>query len=293
MAQARDNSDVASFATGSYECRVYYQDSDEVIREHIHHLDGWKPSNVPGFKAKPGSPLAAVGWGPEIRVYCVSVEGNLEEWCYSPGQDRWQPGYLSDGKYPVAAASKLAAVFWYDGSPHIRVYAQDSENQIVEYANSGPSWSKRVVVPGAQVGASMAAVCWEENGIRLRLYYQFIDGGIKEHCSDAGGDWFSGDFSTPGLPPYTALAALAWPGSGAPVRVYFQDPGASIAEFKHNQTWGYDSTVVGPLRPGRRISALEWGSGAELRVYYQADDNKIREMARSNGGPWEAGEFVS
>ncbi|KAI0428598.1 fucose-specific lectin [Xylaria sp. FL1042] len=295
MAQALDGSDVVSIPTAKNECRVYYQDTEGVIREHIHRLEGWTTTDMPTFKAKPASPLAVVGWnsGAQIRVYCVSVEGYLEEWCYSPNQSRWLPGYLNQAKFPVAEASKLAAVCWYDNGPSIRVYAQDSENRIVEYINTDPSWTKRVAVPAAQVGASMAAVCWEENGIRLRLYYQALNKTIKEHCSDAGGDWFSGDFATPELPPYTSVAAIAWPGYGAPVHVFFQDPDANISEFKHVQTWGYASTVVGPLRPGRRISALQWESGAELRVYYQANDNKIREMACSNGSQWYTGEFVS
>ncbi|KAI1295934.1 fucose-specific lectin [Xylaria venustula] len=295
MAPARDGSDVATVPTATNECRVYYQDTDGFIREHIHRLEGWTLSNIPPFKAKPASPLAVVGWdnGSQIRLYCVSVEGYLEEWCYGSNQDRWVPGYLSNSKFRVHEASKLAAISWYENGPSIRVYAQDPDNKIQEYINSGPTWTKREVGTAAEFGASLAVVQWKENGIRIRLYHQASDRTIKEYCSDAGGPWSQGAFKTPELPPYTAITALAWPGTGAPLRVYFQDTSNSIVEFKHDQTWSHDSTVIRSLRPGRRLAALQWETGAELRLYYQGDDNRICEVARSEDAEWYPGEFVS
>lgn len=81
--------------------------------------------------------------------------------------------------------------------------------------------------------------------------------------------------------------------AGVHLRVFLQDSGANIAAYHNDGGWNYQGTVIGPLRPGRRLAALEWKTGTELRIFYQADDNKVREQAQSEAGAWYTGEYVS
>ncbi|GAW11338.1 hypothetical protein ANO14919_006820 [Xylariales sp. No.14919] len=297
LAQAQDGTDVAITATGEYECKFYYQDTTRVIRESIHLVSGWRHTTTPTFSAKPASPLAAISFdaGKEVRVYCVSVDGYLEEYGYSSKQSGWWGGALNKLKFRVAAASKVAAVYW-SNNYNIRVYAQGPDNKIQElvYDNSS-GWRKGAILPVAEDGSSLAAVRWEKEGQScLRVYYRASDSTVKEHCYE-NSRWFSGEFSIPEIPPYASITAVVFSDSraGVHLRVFLQDSGDSIAAYHNDGAWNYQGTVIGPLRPGRRFAALEWKEGSELRVFYQDDDNKIHEQAQSNAGAWYNGEYES
>ncbi|KAI1356759.1 fucose-specific lectin [Xylaria sp. FL0043] len=299
-AQARDGTDVAVTATGEYECKVYYQDTNGTIRESVHLLSGWKNTTSSTFSAKPASPLAVISFdsGKEVRVYCVSADGYLEEYGYNSKQSSWWSGALTKQKFRVAEASKVAAVYWSEKN-NIRVYAQDPDNKIQElvYTDDG-GWRKGAVLPTAEVGSSLAAVRWEKSGTHLRVYYLAPGSTVKEHCYEDS-RWFDGEFSINNIPPFASIAAVVWrdSNSGVHLRVYVQDSTARIAVYQNDGGWKSQGTIqgtnLGTLRPGRRIAALEWKDGAEQRLYYQADDNKVREEGQTNGESWHAGEYVS
>ncbi|KAI1129238.1 fucose-specific lectin [Nemania abortiva] len=289
-----DGSNVASTVTGQFKCKIYYQDIEGVIAEYTYD-EQWKPTTSATFSAKLYSPLAAISFnsGQEIRVYCISEEGYLQDWVYSSSRSGWTPGGLSQLKSIVAANTGLAAVCWSDNGPKIRVYAQDpTTNKIQEYRYD-TSWTKGAELAVAQIGTSLAAVCVQQNGINLRVYYQAPDKTISEYRSDSGGPWYQGTLKTDEMPALTSIAATGWYNSDVNVRVFFQDSSQNIIAYKWEGEWSLDSTVIGPLRTGRRISALEWNVGDSLRVFYQADDNRIREQSQTEGGPWTDGGFVS
>ncbi|KAI0422584.1 fucose-specific lectin [Xylaria grammica] len=286
-AQAQDGTDVAITATGEYECKFYYQDTTRVIRESIHLVSGWRHTTTPTFSAKPASPLAAISFdaGKELGPRLLRLGG----------QSGWWGGALNKLKFRVAAASKVAAVYW-SNNYNIRVYAQGPDNKIQElvYDNSS-GWRKGAILPVAEDGSSLAAVRWEKEGQScLRVYYRASDSTVKEHCYE-NSRWFSGEFNIPEIPPYASITAVVFSDSraGVHLRVFLQDSGDSIAAYHNDGAWNYQGTVIGPLRPGRRFAALEWKEGSELRVFYQDDDNKIHEQAQSNAGAWYNGEYES
>ena len=97
------------------------------------------------------------------------------------------------------------------------------------------------------------------------------------------------------MPGHTSIAAVGWyqgwyQSGGHEVRVYFQDAGENIAAYKWSKAWRSDGTLIGPLRPGSIFSALEWKTGRELRLYYQADDDMIHEQCQTK--TWFKGSFV-
>ena len=67
--------------------------------------------------------------------------------------------------------------------------AEPYSDQIQEYCNGNP-WTRGSALPVAHTGTSLAAVCWQQNGIHLRVYYQAPDMTLREHCWD--GSWYAG-----------------------------------------------------------------------------------------------------
>ncbi|KAI1214245.1 fucose-specific lectin [Annulohypoxylon truncatum] len=285
-----NGSDVAATAIEAYKCNVYCQDSQGVIREYAHSHGLWTATISSTFRAKMFSPLAAVNFngGKEIRVYCVSEDDYLEEWCYSSGLNGWSPGYLTKSKFRVDANTKLAAVCWLDnGQPNIRVYAQEPcSNQIQEYVNGNP-WKKGAVLPAAHTGTGLASICWLNDGIHIRVYYQAPDMTLREYCCDGG--WFAGEFRTEGMPPCTSIAAAGWFNSISRLRVYCQDARKNIVAHKSDDGWKSDGIIIGPLRCKRFSAAIEWNTQGELRLYYQGDDNRIYEHCKSGDNAWLKG----
>lgn len=132
---------VAAVAASAKSFRIYFQDTQNGIREGVYNDGKWNVSGKAIFYARRLSPLSAVAWDGgnqvrwnlssyvvstvdnwmQIRIYSISEDGLLEEWCNSSG-GQWVPGYLTKLKVQTAPNSSVAAVNW-DGQK-IRVYCQ-------------------------------------------------------------------------------------------------------------------------------------------------------------------------
>jgi len=95
------------------------------------------------------------------------------------------------------------------------------------------------------------------------------------------------------MPRHASIAAVGWYNSGPQLRVYSQDARKNIVAYKWSGGWSSDGTVIGPLKFGNLFSALEWNTGSDLRLYYQADDVEIREQCQSGDEVWFRGAFIS
>jgi hypothetical protein len=90
---------------------------------------------------------------------------------------------------PIATAS----VSWTDanGGVHLRVYSTDGY-KVEERCYDG-SWTTSNF---AAVGSQVSATCWVVNGsASIRVYCTFQNDTV-EWCSDNGGAWYQGAFST-------------------------------------------------------------------------------------------------
>jgi len=85
-----------------------------------------------------------------------------------------------------------AAVSWFDGTVHLRVYSSDGYT-VTERCWDGSGWSDGGF---KQSGGSVAATCWQDNGIFIRVYCTTEDTTI-EWCWDNGGTvgWYQGAFT--------------------------------------------------------------------------------------------------
>jgi hypothetical protein len=123
---------------------VYYQDAQGGIREAVNSAE-WKGSGPALFQAKLLSPLAAVApadgdeVNDKIRIYSLSEQNLLQEWCYSM-RDGWHLGELGELKIQPAANSSVAATQWDDnGTTQIRVYYQGAQQSVLSMANALPN----------------------------------------------------------------------------------------------------------------------------------------------------------
>ncbi|KAM0465859.1 hypothetical protein ACHAPV_000804 [Trichoderma viride] len=264
---------VAAVAASSKSFRIYFQDTQNGIREGVYNDGKWTVSGKAIFRARRLSPLSAVSWdgGSQIRIYSISEDGLLEEWCNGSG-GQWVPGYLTKLKVQTAPNSSVAAVNW-DGT-NIRVYCQESSNAIQEYCVGDP-WTRGATLPVADQGSNLAAVSWTQKGmVHLRIYYQTADLSVQEHCYDNG--WSKGGFN-PGIAlKNTAIAATAWNDSGAQLRIYTQDTYGLLKGYKWSGSW--EKTEFSSSVPvGTHMVAVNWHDGKIVKVYYQSEDGTIWE----------------
>ena len=79
--------------------------------------------------------------------------------------------------------------------------------------------------------------------------------------------------------------------------VFHQDHQRYITSYKHIgglEGWDPADAIIGPLRLGALTSVIQWNSGSveHLRLYYQADDGSIRDLAKGDDDIWEVGNFI-
>nr|UWK21974.1 fucose-specific lectin [Trichoderma protrudens] len=275
---------VAATAISTLSFRVYFQDTQNGIREAIYD-GGWTTSSAVLFTARRSTPLSVISWdeGKQIRIYCISADGLLEEWCHSNG-GKWTPGYLTNLKVRVAPSTSIAAVNW-DGS-NIRVYCQEENSNAIQEFCVGNPWKRGAILPTADQGSNLAAVSWKDQGkVHLRVYYQAPDLSLKEHCYD--GRWYQGGFNPGVALKSSAIAATAWVSSGVQIRLYWQDSHGLMTGYKWTGSWESTGSITS-VPVGTHMSAINWNNGSNIRVYYQSYDGSISEEC-NDGDAWYNG----
>ncbi|PWI65247.1 hypothetical protein PCL_07297 [Purpureocillium lilacinum] len=307
MATQLAHGPIATYGTESEEgykwhCRVFYQDTSGQIFSAIQYAGFWR--SEPLFMAKPSTPLAAVGWkeGKEIRLYCVSVEDYLVEWCLSPEKNRygesegktWRRGDLSSLEVKIAPGSSIAAV-GLNGTD-LRVYCQEPNTGVIhEYVNRR-GWSLRHTFPAALEGTGIAAVNWEEDsGRNVRVFYQDQDLNLQEHVCH-GQAWSKAGVNLGPIPKKAPISATAWlndgsTGSRLRICLYWQDNKGSLTGQEYDNGWKPIGSVW-PMPAGTYLASLQWARGKAIRVYYQTADAGISEACFQEG-KWFAGSTVA
>ncbi len=74
--------------------------------------------------------------------------------------------------------------------------------------------------------------------------------------------------------------------------MYWQDSQRNLVGYVCDGSWYSAGVVVGPVLGRARVSALDWDNGANIRLYYQADNRSILEHC-DDGDAWFAGSTVA
>lgn len=278
MSSLTINTAIACLAIGDVHLRVYFQDSEDYIRESQGGFWTGGTINNRLFQAKPNTPLAAISWGcePRIRIYYVDNKNILQE--HSWDGSSWYTGSLGRSNIKVDHRSKLAACTW-SATPCVRLYCQlPGSLAINEVCWDGNGWKMGTTLPNAQLGSSFAAVQFQKMGTQLRVYYQTRDNTIHEHCWD--GSWLAGHTFGKG-PAGTAIGAIAWSG-GLQIRVCYEQPngngGIIQQDYKPIDGWNrYEPMTITSTLPNTCLSLCCWGD-IQIRYYYQRVSNEIQEF---------------
>ncbi|KAI1460350.1 hypothetical protein F4805DRAFT_454774 [Annulohypoxylon moriforme] len=140
----------------------------------------------------------------------------------------------------------------------------------------------------------LAAICFEDaNGAHIRVYYQDVDGNIRETFYDDGQGWNTRQKDVVGKGKLnTGIAATSW-NQGTEIRVYFLSPTNQVVERYYSGgaagSWKDGSLTTKKkfiAAPYSQVATVSSGVGSgpslkELRVYYQDTDNRVREVVLS------------
>jgi Fungal fucose-specific lectin len=153
-------------------------------------------------------------------------------------------------------------------------------------------------LPHAFMGTSLATV----GGLFFpRLYFQnAVNLAIVEYCRNGpalGDAWGPGTAGFSSARPGTSIAAVSFqttmpsrPGTFINtqdhIRVYFQTPDNSIVQYAFDQETGWDNGTKFEQEPtpapGTALAALAYGSGSQIRLYYQDTSGFLRELVLKN-----------
>ncbi|KEP48958.1 phosphatidylcholine-hydrolyzing phospholipase C [Rhizoctonia solani 123E] len=171
--------------------RLYYQSPLGGVLESK-HIDGQWTGGITQpalWDAALFTPLAAINWdsGNQIRVYYLSPDYQLREYCCRNGS--WFQGELNDMNIQAARNTSIAAF----QRILILAISEEGSDEIKEFCHDDGQWCRGTTLPRALSGTSIAAISYEYEGLRFRVYYQGQDLSIREHCFDKK-DWSSGEF---------------------------------------------------------------------------------------------------
>ncbi|KAK6511761.1 hypothetical protein TWF481_000667 [Arthrobotrys musiformis] len=125
------------------------------------------------------------------------------------------------------------------------------------------------------------------------VYSQASDGSIKQ--ARWYGEWTITTILAPGKAVlFTPLTALLW-GPQDTIRLYYLNPQFELQEWCWDTRNGTDNKYDGALNaakvkvaPYSKLAAISFG-GANLRVYYQGNNNKLEEYTFGGGQGWKKG----
>ena len=195
----------------------------------------------------------------------------------------------------VLSGTALGAAAWFDGAPHLRVFARDAQHGISPFGWDG-DWAAGTVQPGIAPASKLGALQWfGAGGAVVSVFYQDGQNALRELRNTAG-QWAPGPFVVPGAAPGSGIAAVSWSDAdGLHMRAYYQDAGGTVREQVYeNGGWAPGAVITAGAAPGTSLAAVQWfdGGGIHLRVYYQDAGATVREQCY-DGNAWQPGAVLA
>jgi hypothetical protein len=191
----------------------------------------------------------------------------------------------------VLKRTALAAVDWNDGV-QLRLYYQAEGGELFEQVFDDGDWSFQGLpsaLPSAALGTGLAALSWS-NGSEIRLYSQNNSQAVQAYVWSKK-SWSSDPNPNVSAIAGSALAAIGW-NNGQQQRLYFEDENGGLCESVYSGGWQAPTTLL-TLIVRTALAAVSWGgtsSGfAFVRVYYQDENNVVRDICYNGGPNWTAG----
>ncbi|TFK68948.1 hypothetical protein BDN72DRAFT_841139 [Pluteus cervinus] len=281
-----------SWPSNGQQVRLYIQKDDGFVYEAASDQNGyWNPNMTQLFRAKAGTPLAAVVPAPsQVHLYYLDTSNILQEYIYN---NSWTKGATPLPSTNIAPITSLAATTWTDSSSvlNIRLYYQKQDNTIQELAYStGSGWSSGYsftdqAYPGAGLGAFAT---YFDEALSTGVYWQGNDLNVHEYIYASS--WSTNLFKWSATPS-SGITAIGWQDTssdGPQVRVYYENTDRSVEEVSYSYSSGWTmkvplNTLVDIPAP---ISATVWVSGGdvEARIYVKNNSSNIHIEITYSGG---------
>ncbi|KAH6617482.1 hypothetical protein F5144DRAFT_551927 [Chaetomium tenue] len=291
----RSNLAAVSFADGNGDhFRVYYQDAEGYIRETFYDShNGWaqRDDDFVG-KGKLNTGIAAITWdeGTEIRVYYLSEDSHLVERCYSGGAaGEWFDGALTQAQFQAAPYSQVAAVPFSLDNSDIRVYYQDSENNVVEAVldPGSETWGAGVLdLPTAIPGTSISAVSSVNRpDQRVWVYYQLANTQPVEYVLQPHHGWVVGGYEPSGtFAPGASISAVHWGDYNINVFAVSDQNTLVRTAWAKDTSWKRTEELQHVIT-GAPIASLHVPSTDDwIRAYTQPSGQLISELGSDDAG---------
>lgn len=227
---------------GGAHVRVYYQDAQNLVREHAYEAGEWQAGATLATAAS-GSGLAATRWldddGVHIRIYYQNAQNLICEHAYDGG--RWQSGATL---VAAPAGSSLTAALWNDAAgTHVRLYYLDAHSIIREYCYDSGHWGPGATLPAAGADSGLGAGAWYDGaGAHVRVYYVDAKNMLCESYYDGG--WQVGTLARAAAD--SSVTATLWTdAAGAHIRVYYKGDQQALHEYCYDPSgWQPGRLVV-------------------------------------------------
>ncbi|KAK6334558.1 hypothetical protein TWF730_003772 [Orbilia blumenaviensis] len=291
---------ITATAWSAWHVRVYFQDSQGGVRESRHDDGRWAGGDTNSilFVAKLGTPLAAINWnsGAEIRIYYLSPDDHLQEYCYSAGHG-WSHGNINNHSFTVASYSKIGAIHM-PIEPMIRLWVQEPNSKAIQeyYYSSRTSWKRGETLWEARAGSSIAATQWSYgephwNNVPIRLYFQDEQSYIRELCWQ-GGRWSAGQFCHR-VGRDSPLAASSWYHRGTiNIRIFWMDNHRTVYESAYVDGWNDPCAIARGIDGSCALGAVKFQTGKQQRLYLREGDALVEKCVDGHNGSWFGGRFV-
>ena len=161
--------------------RVYYQDSNNIIKESAWNdaQPKWYVSNEDIGMAKNGTPLAVVSTpnikssAPNLHLFFLNLAGEINEWV-TRDSISWQNGSIDEHEFAPTGNSQLACYDGNDCNDSVLLVFQDLQNTLQLYKSTTESSTTSPVpakpIPGSGLG--LVIVGQHTYPRQLWLFYQ-------------------------------------------------------------------------------------------------------------------------
>lgn len=181
------------FSLGSYDVRVYYQDTENKVREAVLNpgTETWANGSANLPTAIPGTSISAVSSDnrPNQRVWVYYQQANTRPIEYQLKSDG---GWVVGGYNPTgtfAPGAYISAVHW--GDYNINVFAVDDRNTLVKTPwTKAASWQSTVALQTVITSAPIASIKVTTQATWIRVYTQPSGQLISELGSNDDGASF-------------------------------------------------------------------------------------------------------
>ncbi|KAK6537494.1 hypothetical protein TWF694_011679 [Orbilia ellipsospora] len=228
---------------------------------------------------------------PTVHLFYLDKENSIQEIIWVNGERKEQ----HDLGIKATIDSDLSVVFWKENkdTPHFRLYLQDEDNNIQEYAKVGTSsWRKGTFLnftknPSSRPlsGTSLTFINTALDKPTIHGWWQCSISGDIWEATNNGSGWELNEVPRGNVPYHAAIAAGFKGKRAAPeIAVYNVTDSNGILKTDHGTTWGSEINGNTPVDEGTRMAVVDNDEG--FHVFAIGGGHLIKRTFPKDGDAW-------